>query len=172
VSPAPERGRRSRRILVLGLEILALAALIYGIHLWQTRDAPRGPAPALAGKLLDGSGFDLAQERGRPVLVHFWATWCPVCGLQDGAIAAIARDHRVVTVASQSGGTEAVRRHMDAQSLDFPVLVDPSGSVATRWGIRGVPTSFLVDRSGRIRFVATGYTSAIGLRTRLWLAGR
>jgi peroxiredoxin len=167
-----ERDGVGRRLGVWAVWILLLTALLYAAQAWHTRDAPRGAAPALTGTLLDGRRFDLAQLRGEPVLVHFWATWCPVCRLQEGTLSAIARDHRVVTVALQSGGAEALRRHMQAESLDFPVLVDPQGAVARRWGIRGVPTSFLIDGAGRIRFVEAGYTSGVGLRARLWLARR
>ena len=166
----PNRSRR--RLLVWGAEVLLVVAVDYGVHLWQTRDAPSGPAPALAGPLLDGAAFDLSRERGRPVLVHFWASWCPVCGLQDGAVASVARRHRVVTVALQSGGAGEVRRHLREAGVEFPVILDPDGSLAARWGVRGVPTSFVIDGSGRIRFVEVGYTSGIGLRSRLWLAGR
>jgi len=51
------------------------------------------------------------------------------------------------------------------------VLNDPDGVIATRWGVRAVPASFIVDGAGQIRFVEIGYTTGIGLRLRLWLAG-
>ncbi|BCU05840.1 hypothetical protein Atep_05170 [Allochromatium tepidum] len=65
-----------------------------------------GEAPPLVGVTLEGTPIDLADRRGRPVLVHFWATWCPVCRITDGTIDAIAEDHAVVTVALQSGTEE------------------------------------------------------------------
>jgi thiol-disulfide isomerase/thioredoxin len=150
---------------------LVLLALMFVVHLWQTRDLAQGAAPELTGKLLDGSRFDLAAMRGRPVLVHFWATWCPVCRLQEESIEAIAQDHPVVTVAIQSGGGGDVAAKMSEEGLSFPVLVDDMGILASRWGVSGVPTSFVVDGAGRIAFVEIGYTSGPGLRARLALAG-
>ena len=65
------------------LEALAIVAVIFGAQYWQTRGLPEGPAPVLAGTLLDGRPANLDDALkaagGKPVLVAFWATWCPVC---------------------------------------------------------------------------------------------
>jgi peroxiredoxin len=130
-----------------------------------------GQAPPLQGRGLDGAEIALVAQRGRPVLVHFWASWCPVCRLEQGSINRIARDHAVITVAMQSGSRDEVAAYMTAHGLRFPVVVDPSGDLAARYGVRGVPSSFIVDASGRVRAVETGYTTLLGLSLRLWLAG-
>jgi len=166
---APPLGKR-RSLLRWGVQLLVLLALMFVVHLWQTRDLAQGAAPELTGQLLDGRPFDLTAMRGRTVLVHFWATWCPVCRLQQGSIDAIAEEHPVVTVAMQSGGNGDVAARMAEEGLSFPVLVDDLGILASRWGVSGVPTSFVVDGAGRIAFVETGYTSGAGLRARLTLA--
>jgi len=152
------------------IEALILVVVIVGIRAWQQRDVVSGSAPSLAGKLLDGSACVLPDRR--PVLVHFWATWCPVCSAEQGSIQSIAQgDYAVVTVAMQSGSPADVAKHLAEQRLDFPVLNDPDGRVSAAWGVHAVPASFIVDRDGRIRFVEIGYTTEIGLRLRLWLAG-
>ena len=159
-----------RRVLGWLGQAALVAAVLVGAHLWATRDAARGPAPELSGTLLDGRALPLDDYRGRPLLVYFWATWCPVCRLDQGAIAAVAQDHPVVTVAMQSGDAAAVAAHLAAQGLSFPVRVDEDGAVAAAWGVRGVPTAFVVDGDGQIRYVTTGVTTRWGLRLRLWLA--
>jgi peroxiredoxin len=73
-------------------------------------------------------------------------------------------------VAAHSGETAEVAAHLRAEGLSFPVLVDPAGRHAQTWRLRGVPTSFVIDASGRIRFVEVGYTTELGLRARLWAA--
>ena len=149
-------------------EILVFAALLGGIRAWQQRDIPEGSAPILAGRLLDGKVF----ERGRgPILVHFWATWCPICRTDQASIEALSGSHRVITVALKSGNDAAVAQYMKRQGLDFPVLNDPDGLISDAWGVHAVPASFVLDREGKIRFVEFGYTTGIGLRARLWLAG-
>ena len=120
------------------------------------------------GRALDGSPLSLSSLQGRPVLVHFWATWCPVCRLGDANIQAVSQHHAVLTVATQSGDVTALRKYMDERGLDFPVMLDESGFLAARYGVRGVPVSFIVDAASQIRFVEVGYTTELGLRARLW----
>ena len=148
-----------------------LLVLIVGIRAWQQSGTASGPAPALAGELLDGKPVSLAAFAGRPVLVHFWATWCPICRAEQGSIDTLARDVPVITVAMQSGDRDAVVQHLRKEELSFPVLNDPDGVIAAQWGVRAVPASFIVDGAGQIRFLEIGYTTGIGLRLRLWLAG-
>ncbi|MGE0081599.1 MAG: protein disulfide oxidoreductase [Thiohalomonadaceae bacterium] len=160
----------TRKWLRLLWQALALFALVLAVGFWQVRDLASGMALPLAGAGLHGEPLDLAHWRGRPVVVHFWATWCPVCSLEDETIAAVAADHPVLTVAMQSGGAHEVAAHMRENGLEFPVLNDPDGALAARYGVRAVPTTFIIDGAGRIRFREVGYTTGPGLRLRLWLA--
>jgi thiol-disulfide isomerase/thioredoxin len=162
--PSPRRWGRT--LIQLGL-ILALFVLL---HQWRTRPLASGPAPPLAGDLIAGGQFDLAEARGAPLLVHFWATWCPVCRLGDQDIDAIARDFPVITVALQSGGPSDIAAYLKGEGLGFPVIADTYGELASAWGVQGVPASFVVDGKGRIRFSTVGYSTETGLRGRLWLA--
>lgn len=148
-----------------------LLVLVLGIRAWQQSGTASGPAPALAGELLDGKPVALAAFAGKPVLVHFWATWCPICRAEQGSIDALARDVPVITVAMQSGSRDEVIQFLRKEALSFPVLNDPDGVIAAQWGVRAVPASFIVDGAGQIRFLEIGYTTGIGLRLRLWLAG-
>lgn len=152
-------------------EVLVFIALVAGIRAWQQRDIPAGSAPALQGALLGGNAFALPLRPRSPLLVHFWATWCPVCRTDQASFQDLARTHPdVVTVAMRSGSREAVEKFMRRQGLDFRVLNDPDGRIAAAWGVHAVPASFVVDTRGRIRFVEFGYTTEMGLRLRLWLA--
>ncbi len=149
---------------------MILLVVFLGVRAWTQRGVVEGAAPPLAGRLLDGGRASLAALRGRPVLVHFWATWCPVCRLEQSSVQALAdAGYAVLGVAMQSGGRTEVRAFLREQGLSFPVLVDAHGALARRFGVRGVPTSFVVGPQGRIRFVEVGYTSELGLRARLWL---
>jgi len=158
--------RRLRRWLP---ELLILLLILGGVHLWQTRELPHGPAPSLAGELLDGGRFDLETLRGHVVLVHFWGSWCPVCRFEADTIAAIARGHEVVGVAVGEDAGQ-VRRYFEQAGLRYPVIPDPDGRLRRVWKVRGVPASFIIDRRGEIRFRSVGYTTRPGLEIRLWLA--
>lgn len=161
----PLRWRR-----VLGEVALVLAVLAAG-HFWNTRHVVRGALPAFEGERIDGGRFTSASLAGRPAVVHFWATWCGVCSAEEGNVEALARGGGVVTVASSSGDAEAVRAHMRARGLTFPVVLDPNGALARRFGVGAFPTSVFVDAAGQIRFVEVGYTTTPGLRLRRFLAG-
>ena len=164
-STDPKRPRWLRWLRDIVLLILALTALQW----WQARDLAKGPAPALVGHLLDGSPYQLVPSEG-PVLVHFWASWCPVCRVEQDSIASIAADRPVMTVATTSGSVEEVAAYLSGEGLEMPVLMDESGEIARSWGISGVPASFIVDSAGNIRHASVGYATETGLRLRLWLA--
>lgn len=119
---------------------------------------------------MDAGPVDLDSFLGSPVLVHFWATWCPVCRLSDHSINALAEDFEVVTVAMQSGSAGEVAKHLRQEGLSFPTIADPSAEIASRWGVAGVPTSFVLDGKGYIRFATVGHTTEWGLRGRLLAA--
>lgn len=153
-------------------ELVLVVLVILGMHLYQTRTTATGPAPALNGLGLQHEPLDLAQLRGRTVLVHFWATWCPVCQAEADNIVAVARDWAVFSVALEDTPRAAVQAYAHQAGFTFPVLQDVDGSLAAAYGVRGVPTSFVVDADGRIRFTEVGYTTTLGLRMRLWLADK
>lgn len=161
--------KRRRRWRWLG-ELALVVLVVAGIHLYQTWNTARGAAPPLAGVDLAGSPLALADLRGRPVLVHFWATWCPVCRFEQDSIEAVSRDWAVLSVVLEETPVEELRTYMNEAGLSFPVLRDPDGALAARYGVRGVPASFVIDAAGNIRFTSVGYTTGPGLRLRLWWA--
>ncbi len=164
----PSKPKRNwKRIAV---EIGIVVAIFVAFRAYQTRNAPDGRAPELSGTELAGTPLALAARPGEPVLVHFWATWCGVCRVEEGTIDSLAEDHRVITVAAQSGSQDEVRTYMRGAGLDFPTIVDSNGELARRWGVQAFPTSFVVASDGTIRNVEVGYTTSLGLRVRLWLA--
>ncbi len=163
---------RTKRWLRAGAEAALVVAVLLGVRAWQHRHAPSGQAPPVAGTLVSsGASASLAQLRGRPVMVHVWATWCSVCSAERGNVQAVAKDHAVLGVAEDSGSAEQVRAWMKQHGVDFPTVLD-DGALARSYGVQAFPTSFFVGSDGAIRFVETGYTTELGMRARLWLAGR
>jgi len=156
----------------IAIEVLLFIAVVMAIRVWQQRDMVSGAAPVLQGTTLAGQPYKLPAHPDHPVLVHFWATWCPVCRAEQGSIAAIAQDNPdVISIVMQSGKPEEVVRYMREQGVAFAALNDPDGSISAAWGVHAVPASFIVGPDGQIRFVEVGYTTGLGLRLRLWLAG-
>ncbi|MGD8644848.1 MAG: protein disulfide oxidoreductase [Chromatiales bacterium] len=162
----------ARRRWLLVLQLVLFLAVFLGARAWTQRDMVAGEAPPIDTVLLDGRPVSLQAYRGRPVLVHFWATWCKVCRLEQAAIQAIAEDWPVLTIALQSGDAMTVQRYLSEHSLSWDTIADPDGALAARYGVRGVPSSFVVGPDGGIRYREVGFTTPWGLRARLWLAAR
>jgi peroxiredoxin len=162
-----------RRWLGILLQVLLVIMIFLAITSWQTRHATRGEAPSFSGHLINNDAVSLQNYRGKPLLLHFWATWCPVCKLEQNSITRISNDsddshYQVLTIASWSGTASDVAEYMRQENLSFPVLVDDDGSIAKLYGVQGVPTSFVINTNGFIQFVEQGYTTETGLRLRLW----
>lgn len=155
----------------IATEAAIFLAIFLAISAWNGRHVVSGAAPAFTGALLDGTAFSSASLGGRPAVIHFWATWCGVCQAEQGNVEALAKGGDVVTVASSSGEAEAVRAFMKKEGLTFPVVLDPDGALAKRFGVSAFPTTLYVTADGAIRFSEVGYTTTVGMRVRRWLAG-
>ena len=150
-------------------ELLFVIGVVVAIHYYQTADMALGEAPDL-GLEQASTLFYTANAEQRPVLVHFWATWCPICKLEQGTIQSLSEVYSIITVASHSGIDEEIRRYMDENGIRFPVIIDEMGSIAKEWGVSGFPASFVLDEQNMIRYRSMGYTTGWGLRFRMWLA--
>jgi DsbE subfamily thiol:disulfide oxidoreductase len=172
MSEAPSDAKRRRPLWRWLVNLLLLVAVFALVQWWQTRPLASGPAPALQGRAATGERLDLQALRGQTVLVHFWASWCPVCRAEQDNIQAVAADFPVISVAMQSGDEAEVLAFMKQERVGFSTIADPKGEIAGDWGVSAVPASFVVDATGTIRYQAVGYTTEAGLRARLWAADR
>ena len=160
-----------KRYFKLGVEILLILVIYLAIKAFMQRNLVDGPVPSFEGMLLGGQSFNIQSYQGKPLLLHFWATWCSICKMEQSSIDSISKDHKVITVAMNSGTDMKVASFLKQQGLSFPVVNDDNGAIAKRFGVRGVPTSFVIDSNGSIKFTEVGFTTELGLRARLWLAG-
>jgi thiol-disulfide isomerase/thioredoxin len=150
--------------------IVILLIVMQGVNWWKTRNTQSGNLSEFSGELMNGRAFTIAEFSGKPVLFHFWATWCPICDLEKDSIESIANDYPVISIASWSEGKAEVKAYMQEHRLTFPVMLDNSGELAQTFGLKGVPASFILSPDGEIKFVETGYSTEVGLRLRLWLS--
>lgn len=156
-----------RWLVDIGLILVVLTA----IRFWVQRDIISGSVPNISSYMINGKYFDLYKSKPRPVLLHFWATWCPVCKLEQSSIDDISKDYSVVTIALQSGDSKELNKFMSEEKLSFNVIDDNNGMISRQFNIKGVPVSLIVNKNNKIEFVEAGYTSELGLRLRLWWAG-
>ena len=170
VETTPKKKRRWFRLL---LEVLIIIAIVFGIRVWQQKDLVSGVAPSFQSVKLDGATVNLEDYNGKPLLLHFWASWCPFCKLEEGSLTKIQEDWPMLTVAYQSGDKAEVVKHMQERKLQsWPTIIDQDSRLAELFGVKGVPTSYIIDGNGNIRFTEVGLTSGWGLRARLWWADK
>jgi thiol-disulfide isomerase/thioredoxin len=118
------------------------------------------PAPAMQAQTLEGAAKPLADYRGKLVLLNFWASWCPPClrempSMERLRLKMAGRPLEIVALNSAETAEE-VNAYLSTMKLGFPVLLDPDGSNTRRWKVFALPTSFLLDADGRVRYVLTG----------------
>jgi len=102
----------------------------------------------------------LSDYKGRVVLVNFWASWCPPCIYEMPGLARLQQRHAeqpfVVLTLNVGERKYRVRKFVNLVDFTLPVLLDTSKQVSKAWGVETLPTSFLVDPEGRIRYRALG----------------
>ncbi len=120
------------------------------------------PAPMVQAVDLQGRTTTLADYRGKVVLLNFWATWCPPCRREMPSMERLRQKmtgRPLEIVALDSAETrEDVQAYLAQMALGFPVLLDVDGLNTRRWKVYALPTSFLLDAEGRIRYVLKGPT--------------
>jgi thiol-disulfide isomerase/thioredoxin len=153
-----------RRALTAALAAAVIAAAGPRLRL-AAAPPPLERAPDIMLTALDGSRLRLADTRGHVVLVDFWASWCPPCRTSFPALDALYRelhgrglDVLAVNVDERAGDADAF---LAAHPRTMPVFRDPKGGAAAAFHLAAMPTSFLIDRTGRIRYTHTGYTAAV-----------
>ena len=107
----------------------------------------------------------------QPIMIHFWATWCPVCKVEAPNIQNISQDYRVLTVASQSGTNKEVINYLKENNLNFDFINDQNNQYAEQFNITVFPTTLIYDKDKNLIFSEVGYTSTLGLYLRMWWAG-
>jgi cytochrome c biogenesis protein CcmG/thiol:disulfide interchange protein DsbE len=123
-------------------------------------------APEITLPTLDGGQFVLSEQRGKPVVLNFWATWCQPCQRELPALqqAAAHFGDRVVFAGVDQGETaEVVQSYVDKLGLTFTIPMDGSGDVGYQYNVKGLPTTFFIDADGVIRSFWMGEMNSVTL---------
>jgi len=126
--------------------------------------APKS-APDVSFQTADGRTVRLATYRGRIVLVDFWASWCAPCQRSFPALDALYRDFRSRGFEVLAVNLDEQRRNAEGFLSQHPtrvtVLFDPPAASPVAFDVKGMPSSFLIDRAGQIRFTHMGYSGNV-----------
>jgi cytochrome c biogenesis protein CcmG/thiol:disulfide interchange protein DsbE len=141
-----------------------LAALVVGLVLAEAlttggSDAAGRPAPELPGQVLVPPRATIASLKGKPAVIHFWASWCDPCRKEAPDIArlpkALGQRAQLVGV-DWNDSLGGARGFLKQHHWRFPDLRDESGAVGDRYRLVGLPTTFILDAQGRIRAALPG----------------
>ena len=109
---------------------------------------------------LDGKPVALSDLKGKPVLLNFWATWCPPCRDEMPYIQEIYEEWSgkglELLAVNMGDSSSKVKRFLENYNLSFPVLLDTKQTVAQKYNIRGIPATFFIDENGIIQVVKVG----------------
>ncbi|GAB7054719.1 MULTISPECIES: redoxin domain-containing protein [unclassified Paenibacillus] len=152
-----------RKWVSFSVIVLIVLALVYA--LLQNRSESSSSlrigkmAPDFTATTLDGSAVSLSDYRGKGVLLNFWGSWCEPCVSEMPRMntAYLSGLSGVVVIAvnvgeSRGSAAEFVSKH----GLKFPILLDPGGEAAGRYGVVGLPATFLIDGEGRLKKIIPG----------------
>ena len=128
----------------------------------RTAGTGSGTAPDFTLNDLDGEPFSFSSTRGKVVILDFWATWCPPCRMEIPHFMDLYKKYRrqgleIVGVALDRGGASVVKPFAEKNGIDYPVVIGDQKVTVDYGGIRGIPTTFVIDRKGRIVQKYVGY---------------
>jgi peroxiredoxin len=175
----PEQAGPPRRWTPVRIAETALWIGVLGLFVWRVSPQVQAAvgwggsggtdAPRVTFELLDGRAVSMGDLRGQVVLVNFWATWCPPCraempGFQDVYEAKRAQGFTVVGVSMDEIPMQRVGAWLRERRIDYPVAWGTGAVVAGFGGVNSYPTSFLIDKRGRVRYTVRGFFAEVTLR--------
>lgn len=140
--------------------------LVVGIYVYQQYmpsidlEADGRPAPTFLAETVDGDRFRIEDHRGEVVVVNVWATWCPPCRVEMPGFVDLQEEFRdrgvqFVGIAVDRDGATAVRSFAENQGINFPQIASPR-LAARHFPGNTVPRTYLIDKTGRIRYEHSG----------------
>lgn len=178
IAPSEKSGISGREILFGVLGVLAGLLVLSGVwfatgrtsaatELPQITELNPYDAPGFTLKNLDGQPVSLSDFKGKVVLLNFWGTWCDPCKEETPALQTAyqqLQDEGLVIVGVDLFNGERnlnrtiddVRRFVTLYGVSYPILLDDSGEVGGAYAIAPIPTSYIIDQQGKVRYVKVG----------------
>jgi thiol-disulfide isomerase/thioredoxin len=154
--------------LILALLVLPTACTNTAVRVTGVREVSK-PLPPLHGETLQGGAVSPADYRGAVMVVNFWATWCGPCRREQPGLEQVWKEFRDRAVyflgVNYRDDPAAARAYVKQFAVTYPSIQDQAGALAFDFGFVGLPDTYVVDRSGRIRYWGFGAVDERELRS-------
>ncbi len=142
--------------------VLLLASLLLGSGVASaTMLQPKSPAPDFTLRSVDGPNLRLQEQRGRVVLVNFWASWCGPCRQEMPQLNKLYDKYRdsgfVLLGINIDNNAQTATELASKLGVSFPVLLDTDKAVSKLYDVSTMPLTVVIDRDGRVRYLHHGY---------------
>jgi peroxiredoxin len=151
--------KRKHQITWMKHLLLVMSVMLFVTHAGAA--VKTGPAPDFTLKSRDGSNIKLSELRGQVVMINFWASWCGPCRQEMPLLDQLYQRYQPmgftllgVNVEEDSTAADKVLKQIP---VSFPVLFDSENSVSESYQVRAMPSTFLIDRNGNVRYLHKGY---------------
>jgi len=152
-------------VIVLAISFVVSSSLIRhyaeAFEPWPVEPLIGKSAPDFSLEDLNGRNVSISSFRGKPILLNFWASWCPYCRKERAHLDTLYKDYSdknlVIISVSIDRSLETLKAFMGKKSAPFVILYDGQGRVASMFHVAGLPTSFLIDRNGIVKRKFTGF---------------
>ena len=164
---------KNKTIILAGLAIAAAAALLALTAARKPSTSANEmtnvattsmPSPAWELKDVDGKPVKSSDFTGKVVILDFWATWCGPCRMEIPGFIELQKQYAdkglvVVGVSLDQDGASVVKAFMEKTGINYPIVLGDEAIVSAFGGVEGIPTTFIIDRNGRIVGKHVGYSA-------------
>ena len=159
----------AKRLRTAALYIVLFSAVAFVVDAYRNSDVPESVPAGLASLTdINGEQYSLPEmSKNGPVVLYFWATWCPVCPAVSPTVDYVGNYYPTVSVALRSGDNEKLASYAQAKGYEFPIINDSLNRVSNGWQVSATPTIIIIE-NGDIVSATTGVTTPPGLFIRLW----
>jgi len=153
-----------KEILITLLMIFVVSIVVNYIRKPDTYEK----LPKIKALSIDNKEIELKSEN-KPLIIHFWGVWCPTCKLEAPNIDKIKDKIKTITIAVNSGSNQEIKEFMKKNGYSFTVINDNSGVLAKKFNIQAYPTTLIYDKNGKLQFSEVGYSTQLGIESRVAL---
>jgi peroxiredoxin len=148
-------------LVTLSLMLMFFSGISEALNIWPIEEKIGNPAPNFLIKDLKGNKITLSSFKGKPLLLNFWASWCPYCRKEKEHLNTLYNEYKdrglVIVSISTDKSVSKVKKYLQKIPSEFIILSDLQGEVSAKYGVTALPTSFLITHNGKIKHKFLGY---------------